>query len=86
MTALEIILIILIILFVGGIAGWKIYSHIRKKRGDAKGGGCCDCAGCAHSKNCPSANQSYYGDADDDAMPEVNVQSDVTCDFSDLIG
>lgn len=86
MTALEIILIILMVLFLGAVIAWQVVKRVRKAKGKSTKSSCgcgCDCGGCA-VKNCPSKSaQKYYGD--DEAMPEVNVQSDVTCDFSDLI-
>ncbi|MBD5130998.1 MAG: FeoB-associated Cys-rich membrane protein [Clostridiales bacterium] len=92
MTALEIVLIILIILFVGGIVGWKVFKAVRNKKAAKTGGSTsscgCGCAGCAASGSCPSASAAkdkYYGDDPDDAMPEINVQSEVTCDFTDLL-
>ena len=42
MTALEIVLIIAIILFLGGIVAWRVLVHVRKRKsGGASGGISC---------------------------------------------
>ncbi len=82
--AVEIPAIILIIALVGGVIGWRIFKKVRAKKSGGNGGACgCGCNGCAASGSCPSANRKPT--VDDDVMPEINVQSNVTCDFSDLI-
>ncbi len=85
MDWLEILLIILIILFVGGYVAWRVVKAVRSKRGkstrSACGGGC-SC--CAASGSCPHANGAA-AQSDDDVMPAIEVQSEVSCDFSDLV-
>lgn len=80
MTALEIILIILITLFVGGVIAWRVYARVRaKKKGTASGCGCASCS------NCPSGGAcSHGGGADNEKMPEFHAVSEVTCDLSDV--
>ena len=80
--AVEIPVIIFIILLVGGVVAWRIVKKVRSKKRDG-GPSSCGC-GCG---NCPMSGSCYTADnkSDDDVMPEVNVQSDVTCDFSDLV-
>ena len=84
MTPLEIILIILIILFVGGIIAWRVTARVLAKKGKAKSSGCgCGCSGCAAAASCPSARAAAANDDDD--MPEISVQSEIGCDFSDIV-
>ena len=47
MTALEIVLIIAIILFLGGIVAWRVLAHVRKRKSGGVSGGCGSCGGCA---------------------------------------
>lgn len=81
MDGVEITVLILIILFVAAIIGWRVWAHVSKKRG-AKPKSCCDCASCAASGACPSAKLAA---PTDDDMPEITVLSDVSCDFDDLL-
>lgn len=88
MTALEIILIILIVLFVGGIVAWRVSARLRARKGKSApscgcGSGCVGsvgCSGCA--AKCPSTPTESA--ADNDGMPPIAVRSTVTCDFSDI--
>lgn len=81
--AVEIPVIIFIILLVGGVVAWRVVKKVRAKKRDGGQSSCgCGCGGCPMSGSCHTANKK--SDADD-AMPKVNVQSDVTCDFSDLV-
>lgn len=81
MTAFEIILIILIILFVGGIISWRICARVHKKNGKSTTSCGCGCSGCAASECCPSARGKERAD---DGI-EIVVQSNVSCDFSDIV-
>lgn len=88
MRPFEIILIILIILFLGGMVAWKIVKHIRNKGGKTTtpSCGCSDCSGCAASGSCPSKGKDKYcSDDPDDDMPKICVRSEVACDFSDVV-
>ena len=84
----EIVLIILIVLFLGGILAWQIVKRVRAHKGKSTktSCGCGDCSACSACSGCNNKQQEkYYGNDTDDVMPEINVQSEVTCDFSDLI-
>lgn len=85
MTALEIVLIILIILFVGAIVTWRVLAHLRKKKGEGGSSCGCGCSGCASASTCQAARAAKAAEHNDDDMPEVTVQSNVTCDFSDIV-
>lgn len=85
MTALEIILIILIILFVGGIVTWRVLARLRKKKSEGGSSCGCGCSGCAAASACHAARATKPVEPDDNAMPEVEVQSTVKCDFSDIV-
>lgn len=90
MTALEIILIILIILFVGGIVGRSVWRTVKNKKaaagGKNSGVGCgCGCSGCAKSGTCPAAQSDRAAIDADEQMPDVTVLSEVTCDFDDIV-
>ena len=53
LTAVNPFDVIVIILAVGAVAGYAVYSIWKKKKG--KGGGCgCGCNGCAAAGTCPS--------------------------------
>lgn len=85
MRPLEIILILLIVLFFCAVVGWQVYKRIRAKKTGKPVSSCCgDCGGC---KGCASAkpdeSESRAAD-DDDAMPEIVVRSNVTCDLTDV--
>ncbi len=80
MTPFEIVLIISIVLFLGGIIAWQVVKRVRKKQGKAVKSPCGCCDGCAAKGGCPAAKKST-----DDAIPEATVKSEVSCDFSDLI-
>ncbi len=86
MTALEIILIIAIILFLGGIVAWRVLAHVRKRKSGGATGGCGSCGGCAAAGSCPAAKAAKAAKAEreGDEMRE-SVQTTVTCDFSDIV-
>ncbi len=87
MTALEIVLIIAIILFLGGIVAWRVLVHVRKRKSGCASGGCGSCGGCAAAGSCPAAKAAKAAKAEregDDEMHE-SVQTTVTCDFSDIV-
>ena len=87
MTALEIVLIIAIILFLGGIVAWRVLVHVRKRKSGGASGGCGSCGGCAAAGSCPAAKAAKAAKAEregDDEMHE-SVQTTVTCDFSDIV-
>lgn len=80
MRPFEIVLIILIILFVGGIAAWSIVKRVSRKNGKGGGSPCgCDCGACSAECACKSAPRK-----DDDGMPEIAVRSNVTCSLDDI--
>lgn len=87
MTALEIVLIIAIILFLGGIVAWRVLVHVRKRKSGGASGGCGSCGGCAAAGACPAAKAAKAAKTEregDDEMRE-SVQTTVTCDFSDIM-
>lgn len=86
MTALEIILIIAIILFLGGIVAWRVLARVRKRKSGGASGGCGSCGGCAAAGSCPAAKAAKAAKAEreGDEMHE-SVQTTVTCDFSDIV-
>ncbi len=80
MTALEIILIILIILFVGGVIAWRVYARVRgKKKGAAPDCGCSSCSNCASGGACSRAS-----DPNENFMKDIHEVSEVSCDLSDV--
>lgn len=80
MTALEIILIILIILFVGGVIAWRVYARVRgKKKGAAPDCGCASCSNCRSGGACSRAS-----DPNENLVNDVRAVSDVSCDLSDV--
>lgn len=78
MRPLEIVLIICIILFVGGIAAWSIAKRVRGKKGG--GGSPCgyDCGACSADCGRKPAPQN------DDGMPEIAVRSLVACELDSI--
>lgn len=85
MRPLEIILIILIILFVGGITAWRVCARVLKKRSGNSDGSCgCGCDNCAERGKCPAA-KSFYTTGADENMPETPVRSDAVCSFEDIV-
>ena len=82
--ALEVCMIVLIVALVGGVVAWQIVKRVRaKKSGDSSCG--CGCSECAARGGCPSAKAKTPAANDpDDGMPEIAVQSEVKCDFSDI--
>lgn len=83
--AVEIPVIIFIVLLVGGVIAWQAVKRVRAKKrgGGGKSSSCgCGCSGCAMAGTCQSATNKK---SDDDGMPDIPVQSTVTCDFSDLV-
>ena len=90
MTALEIVLIIAIILFLGGIVAWRVLVHVRKRKSGGASGGCgsCgSCGGCAAAGSCPAAKAAKAAKAgrEGDGEMHESVQTTVTCDFSDIV-
>lgn len=86
MNAFEIVTLIVVILLLGAFATWKVISRRRKKESGVKGGGCgCGCSGCAASGSCPGAAVGRKDRDEDDTMPEIPVQSSVTCSFDDIV-
>ncbi len=79
MRPLEIVLIICIILFVGGIAAWNIVKRVRGKKGGGGGSPCgCDCGACSADCGRKPAPQN------DDGMPEIAVRSLVACELDGI--
>ena len=85
MTALEIVLIIAIILFLGGIVAWRVLVHVRKRKSGGASGGCGSCGGCAAAGSCPAAKAAKAAKAEREGDDEMRVQTTVTCDFSDIV-
>lgn len=87
MTALEIVLIIAIILFLGGIVAWRVLAHVRKRKSGGVSGGCGSCGGCAAAGSCPAAKAAKAAKAEREGDGEMHesVQTTVTCDFSDIV-
>ena len=87
MTALEIVLIIAIILFLGGIVAWRVLVHVRKRKNGGASGGCGSCGGCAAAGSCPAAKAAKAAKAEREGDGEMHesVQTTVTCDFSDIV-
>ena len=82
--AVELPCILLIVLLVGGVITWRTVKKIRAKKSGDSGSACgSGCSACSASGSCPHAKRKSADD--DEAMPEINVQSNVTCDFSDLV-
>lgn len=57
---IDVIIVIAVVLFVGGLVTWGI---VRKIKG--KGGGCCDCSQCSSSSHCGGAKHKVNKESTD---------------------
>lgn len=80
-VALEVCTAIFIIALVGGVVAWRIVRRVKRKK---SGEGCPSCCEACSSRG--SCAQAKKRDTASDDMPEIAVQSDIGCDFSDLSG